>query len=76
MSELFKKKQNRREFLSGIGRYMILGGVVSTAGVLAVRREPTSSEEEPTKISVCHSCTFLKRCQQPDALLARKEAAG
>ena len=76
MSESFSKKQSRREFLSGVGRYMILGGVVSTAGVLTVRRESASSEEKSTKISAYHSCTFLRRCQQPNALLAREETAG
>ncbi|MFC1714237.1 hypothetical protein ACFL6S_11230 [Candidatus Poribacteria bacterium] len=75
MSDLFQQKQNRREFFRGIGRYMLLGGLVSTSGVLVTRRKMASAEEKSVDISICRSCTFLGRCKQPDALLTREEMA-
>ncbi len=75
MSDLFQQKQSRREFFRGIGRYLLLGGLVSTSGVLAARRKMASAEEKSVDISVCRSCTFLRRCEQSDALLAREEMA-
>ena len=75
MSDLFQQKQSRREFFGGIGRYLILGGLLSTSGVLAARRKMTPAAERSADISICQSCSFLRRCKQPDALLARKEMA-
>lgn len=75
MSDLFQRKQSRREFFRGIGRYLILGGLVSTSGVLITRRQMASAEEKSVDLSICRSCTFLRRCKQPDALLTREEMA-
>ena len=76
MSDLFQQKQSRREFLRGIGRYLLLGGLISTSGVLIARRKMASAEDKSIDISVCRNCTFLRRCEQPDALLAKKEMSG
>ena len=75
MIELFHQKQSRREFLRGLGRYFIPGGLVSTAGTLIVKRKLVSAEGESVDISICQSCTFLRKCDHPRALLAREEMA-
>lgn len=75
MSNLFQQKQSRREFFQSTGRYLILGGLVSTSGVLVTKRILASEDEKSINMSVCQTCTFLKRCKQPDALLVREEMA-
>jgi len=76
MIELFRQEQNRREFFRCVGRYLALGGLVSTTGVLIARRKPASSDEDSTDLDVCRRCTFLKRCDQPRALLAKSIGVG
>ena len=75
MIELLSQKQNRREFLRCFGRYMLLGTLVSTSGVLIAGRRSSSAQGEPVDISICRSCIFLSKCDQPKALLVRKEMA-
>ncbi len=75
MNNLFQQKQSRREFFQSTGRYLILGGLVSTSGVLAAKRLSASADEKSVDMSVCQTCSFLKRCKQPDALLVREEMA-
>ena len=71
MTSLLSKKQNRREFLRGIMRYSILGGLISASGGLITRRKLASAKGEAIDISICQNCTFLRRCDQPAALLAK-----
>jgi len=75
MSNPFQQKQSRREFFQSTGRYLILGGLVSTSGVLATKRISASADEKSIDLSICQTCTFLERCKQPDALQAREEMA-
>ena len=76
MSELLDQKQNRREFFRSIGRYLILGGLLGTTGTLLARRKSASVTELPANIEACRKCSFLKRCDQPAAVLVRKEMDG
>ena len=48
---------------------------MSTSGVLVTKRMSASADEKSTDISICQTCTFVRRCKQPDALLAREEMA-
>ncbi len=76
MSGVIHEKHSRRDFLKGVGRYLILGGLVSMTGVMVARRKSASAEKESLDISVCQKCIFLRRCEQPSALLAREEMTG
>ena len=75
MVRFFKHKQSRREFFRSIMRYSILGGMVFTTGTLITKRKSASAEGKSAGISVCRTCTFLNKCDQPSALLARGEMA-
>ena len=76
MSELLSQKQSRREFFRSVWRYLILGGLLGTTGALVARRRSESTTELPANIEACRKCSFLRRCDQPDAVLARKELDG
>jgi hypothetical protein len=76
MIELFHQKQGRREFLQSFWRYLILGGLVSTTGVLIAKRRSAPAAEEFIDLDVCRSCGFLKNCDLPKALLARERMTG
>ena len=67
----FDQKQSRREFIRGIARYSVLGIFAATTGVL-VKRRRSASVEEGVNIRICQSCTFLRKCDQPSAVLARR----
>ena len=73
MSEFLNQKYNRRDFLSSLGRYLILGGLALTAGTVIVKRKSASVEEGFTDLEICQKCRFLRKCDQPGALLVRKE---
>ncbi len=73
MSELFNQKQSRREFFRSIGRYLILGGLLGTTGTLVARRKSASASGLPANIEACQKCSFLRKCDQPVAVLAKKE---
>lgn len=75
MIELLSQKQNRREFLRCFGRYVFLGMLVSASGVLVAKRKSSSTQEEAVDISICRNCVFLSKCDQPKALLVKKEMA-
>jgi hypothetical protein len=72
MTNLFGRKQNRREFIRGIARYSVLGIFAATTGVLIKRRRSASADEESVNIRICQSCSFLRKCDQPSAVLARR----
>jgi hypothetical protein len=75
MTNLFDQKQSRREFIRGIARYSVLGIFAFTTGVLIKRRGSASVYEEGVNIRICQSCTFLRKCDQPSAVLARREVS-
>lgn len=72
---IFQRKQNRREFFRSVGRYLMLGGLASTAGILVKRGRGNSETKASIDVSACYECSFLKRCDQPNAISARKEEA-
>ena len=76
MSELLDQKQSRREFFRSVGRYLILGGLLGTTGTLLARRKSGSATGLPANIEACRKCTFLRKCDQPAAVLVRKEMDG
>ena len=76
MKKLLNRKQSRREFISGFGRYLMLGGIISAAGTLLVRRKSAQGTDASVDVSACQKCAFFRRCDQPDAVLARKEITG
>lgn len=73
MTNLFARKQSRREFIRGIARYSVLGIFAVTTGVLIKKRKSASADEEGVNIRICQSCSFLRKCDQPSAVLARSE---
>ncbi len=73
MSNLFDQKESRREFIRGIARYSVLGIFAAATGVLIKRRRSASADEEGVNIRICQSCSFLRKCDQPSAVLARRE---
>jgi hypothetical protein len=73
MTKLSDQKQSRREFIRGIARYSALGIFAVTTGVLIKRRRSASVYEEAVNIRICQSCSFLRKCDQPSAVLARRE---
>ena len=73
MFNLFDQKESRREFILGIARYSVLGTFAVTTGVLIKKRRSASVYEEGVNIRICQSCSFLRKCDQPSAALARRE---
>lgn len=76
MIEQSDEKQSRREFIRSFGRYLILGGLVSTAGVLITKRLKASAEEKCTEPRICQSCDTFKNCELPQALSAKDMPVG
>ena len=76
MIKLLNRKQSRREFIGGFGRYLMLGGIVFAAGTLLVRRKSAQETDASVDVSACQKCAFLRKCDQPNAVLARKEMTG
>jgi len=64
-TELSEQKQSRREFIRGIIRYLILGGLGFTTGTLILKR---ASSEKCARLSVCQNCVYFKNCNLPQAL--------
>lgn len=73
MTELLDEKHSRREFFRCLGRYIILGGLACTAGVLILKKKSAATEGKPVDVSVCRSCIILSNCDKPTALLAKEE---
>jgi hypothetical protein len=86
MIELLYKRQSRREFLRGLGRYLILGVLVSTTGVLIAKRRgrlQTCPYLNPTYrplvkgrigISACRGCVSFRSCELLQALSVKEKA--
>ena len=72
MTGLFHRKYKRREFLTSVGRYLMMTGLISTVVALLMRRKSASAADRSTDIRACQKCTFLRRCEQPIATQARK----
>ena len=73
MMGLLNKKQNRREFLKGFGRYLMLGGLVCTTGILMLKRKSAPADGKSVDINICRNCIILNKCDKPAALLAKEE---
>jgi len=58
--------QNRRQFISFLGRSLIFGGVVALSGYLLLREE--SKTADPCDFDfTCSQCKRLKNCNLPEA---------
>ena len=75
MIDMLNQKQNRREFFRSLGRYMILGGLLGTTGTLVMKTK-SAPAGNPDSVSTCQKCSFLRKCEQPDAVLARSRMSG
>jgi len=64
MNEILEQKQSRREFLRGSARYLTLGGLIFTGGVLFARRKKSSKEERFHNLDICRTCPSLNTCNQ------------
>ena len=61
MSKLFDEKQSRREFLTSVARYTMLGGLIGGTGTLVAKRIMTP-EEERVELDLCQSCNVYEKC--------------
>ena len=68
-----KFDEDRREFIWSLGRYLLLGGLVSVTGGLILKRVLASEEKRCIEPNICRSCNILHKCELPTALLVRKE---
>ena len=68
------RKSGRRDFLLGLGRIAVLGGVVIAGYVLKKQRNSGSEPEQCSNGNLCRSCTLLGKCNFPAALTARQTA--
>ena len=69
MGTQLDQKQSRREFLRGSVRYLTLGGLVSMAGGLFVRR----NSGKCVNLEICNGCPVFKKCDLPLAIERRSE---
>lgn len=63
---------DRRSWLAGCARTVVLGGIAATAGVLASRGQVRSCPDESL---VCANCGRLARCGLPRAVVVRAQHA-
>ena len=63
-------KLNRREFLRGSLRYLILGGLVSVTGALFAKGK--ISRDKCINLGICGGCSIFKNCELPPAVTVRE----
>ena len=61
-------RQNRRDWVSAVGRWTLLTGIGATAGLLAAR---TGWRTCPRPTAECGSCQLLAGCRLPQARATR-----
>jgi hypothetical protein len=59
--------EDRREFICSLGRYLLLGGLVSVTGGLILKRV-LASDKECIETNICQSCKVFDNCDLPKAL--------
>ena len=64
--------EDRREFLRGLGRVALMGGLIIGAGWLIRREETGRRIETCTSDGICRNCRDLKDCGLPQALSYRQ----
>jgi hypothetical protein len=69
-------KSGRRDFLLGLGRIAVVGGMVIAGYVLKKQRNVRSDLERCPNGRLCRSCALLGKCNLPAALTARQTAGG
>ncbi len=74
MNEPLNTTPDRREFIRSAARYLALGGLVFTGGLLAWRRK-SSARQECINLEICKGCPAFNGCGLPPAL-AHKTTTG
>lgn len=64
--------EDRREFLRGLGRVALLGGLIVGAGSLIRREETARRIETCASDGICRNCRNLRDCGLPQALSYRR----
>ena len=64
-------RQNRREFLHGLGRTAGLAGVAIVIGLSTLRKRSPSTSISCTNQDLCCKCRLYKDCSLPQAFIAR-----
>ena len=61
---------NRKEFIKTTGRFLILGGIATSAGYLLVNKKVTATcSVSPT----CKFCGKISNCENPNVKIARSK---
>jgi|GEM_PF-4398093 len=68
------KKHGRRNFLLGLGRITVLGGVIIAGYVMKKQRNGDCEVERCPNGNVCRNCTIAGQCNLPSAIAARRDA--
>jgi len=68
------RKRGRRDFLLGLGRIAILGGVIVAGYVIKKPRNGDFESERCPNGRLCRNCAILARCNLPAAETARQAA--
>ena len=73
MSDGRNEKHNRREFLRGVARGAVLGGIALVA--LCARRRGAPLRQSCTNGGLCRGCSAYDDCGLPQALTAKRASA-
>ncbi|MHC4843503.1 MAG: hypothetical protein ACYTFM_08010 [Planctomycetota bacterium] len=76
MANIFIRKQTRRQFFTGIGRYMTLGFIGFAAGSMLKKRRKLVLEGRCVNDYICAGCKLYEGCQLPEAISRRESVRG
>jgi hypothetical protein len=68
------KKRGRRDFLLGLGRIVVLGGVIIAGYMIKKQRTSGSEPDRCPNGHLCRNCAIVGKCNLPAALSAKRDA--
>ncbi len=69
---ILSNQTDRRGWLQGIGRGILLSGLAGLTGWLTFGRRGARRENSCINQQICRSCTILRTCRRPEGLSARR----
>jgi len=74
LNQPYPKKSGRRDFLLGLGRIAVFGGVIIAGYVIKKQRNSGTEPERCPNGGMCRNCAIFSDCNLPAALAARRDA--